>query len=212
MVSGTWWVNSGDDFDPDHCVAVPAGGFVRRVRPHAALRRREERREGAGRHRHLRDGAGRSKTGGPGQAGLASGLTPRRLDTMGIVVLRAAHQRRDGVGAHPEGGEWPPKRGQGLGVAVGAYDGFFTSHSSTKASKRQPAAMAAFACRQTIVPSSGRRAPTGWAMPISAPAFETPHPLNRLCERLDVGSLQAGRGRRRLRASSRALSFSNAAM
>ena len=31
MVSGTWWVNSGKDFDPDHCVPVPAGGFVRRV-------------------------------------------------------------------------------------------------------------------------------------------------------------------------------------
>jgi hypothetical protein len=31
VVSGTWWVNSGEDFDPDHCVPVPAGGFVRRV-------------------------------------------------------------------------------------------------------------------------------------------------------------------------------------
>ena len=31
VVSGTWWVNSGDDFDPDHCVPVPAGAFVRRV-------------------------------------------------------------------------------------------------------------------------------------------------------------------------------------
>ena len=31
MVSGTWWVNSGKDFDPDHCVPVPAGGFIRRV-------------------------------------------------------------------------------------------------------------------------------------------------------------------------------------
>ena len=31
VMSGTWWVNSGDDFDPDHCVPVPAGGFVRRV-------------------------------------------------------------------------------------------------------------------------------------------------------------------------------------
>ena len=31
VVSGTWWVNSGKDFDPDHCVGVPAGGFVRRV-------------------------------------------------------------------------------------------------------------------------------------------------------------------------------------
>jgi hypothetical protein len=31
VASGTWWVNSGKDFDPDHCVPVPAGGFVRRV-------------------------------------------------------------------------------------------------------------------------------------------------------------------------------------
>jgi hypothetical protein len=31
VVSGTWWVNSGPDFDPDHTVPVSAGGFVRRV-------------------------------------------------------------------------------------------------------------------------------------------------------------------------------------
>jgi hypothetical protein len=31
VVSGTWWVNSGADFDPDSTVPVPAGGFVRRV-------------------------------------------------------------------------------------------------------------------------------------------------------------------------------------
>ncbi len=31
VLSGTWWVNSGSDFDPDNCVPVPAGGFVRRV-------------------------------------------------------------------------------------------------------------------------------------------------------------------------------------
>jgi hypothetical protein len=31
VVSGTCWVNSGKDFDPDKCVPVPAGGFVRRV-------------------------------------------------------------------------------------------------------------------------------------------------------------------------------------
>jgi hypothetical protein len=31
VMSGTWWVNSGEDFDPAHCVPVPAGGFVRRV-------------------------------------------------------------------------------------------------------------------------------------------------------------------------------------
>jgi hypothetical protein len=31
VLSGTWWVNSGADFDPDKTVPVPAGGFVRRV-------------------------------------------------------------------------------------------------------------------------------------------------------------------------------------
>ena len=31
VMSGTWWVNSGTDFDPVHCIPVPAGGFVRRV-------------------------------------------------------------------------------------------------------------------------------------------------------------------------------------
>ncbi|HTT82186.1 MAG TPA: cupin domain-containing protein [Rhizomicrobium sp.] len=30
VVSGTWWVNSGADFDPAHAVPVPAGGFVLR--------------------------------------------------------------------------------------------------------------------------------------------------------------------------------------
>jgi hypothetical protein len=31
VLSGTWWVNSGADFDPDNAVPVTAGGFVRRV-------------------------------------------------------------------------------------------------------------------------------------------------------------------------------------
>ena len=31
VLSGTWWVNSGADFDPKNTVAVSAGGFVRRV-------------------------------------------------------------------------------------------------------------------------------------------------------------------------------------
>jgi hypothetical protein len=31
ILSGTWWVNSGTDFDPDNTVPVGAGGFVRRV-------------------------------------------------------------------------------------------------------------------------------------------------------------------------------------
>jgi hypothetical protein len=31
VVSGTWWCNSGPDFDPKSCVPVPAGSFVRRI-------------------------------------------------------------------------------------------------------------------------------------------------------------------------------------
>ncbi|HEX4181901.1 MAG TPA: cupin domain-containing protein [Caulobacteraceae bacterium] len=31
VLSGTWWVNSGADFDPKNAVAVPAGGFVKRT-------------------------------------------------------------------------------------------------------------------------------------------------------------------------------------
>jgi hypothetical protein len=31
VVSGTWWCNSGGDFDPAACVPVTAGSFVRRV-------------------------------------------------------------------------------------------------------------------------------------------------------------------------------------
>jgi hypothetical protein len=31
VVSGTWWVNSGADFDPKRAVPVPAGGYVERA-------------------------------------------------------------------------------------------------------------------------------------------------------------------------------------
>jgi hypothetical protein len=31
VISGTWWVNSGENFEPQDTVPVPAGGFVRRV-------------------------------------------------------------------------------------------------------------------------------------------------------------------------------------
>ena len=31
VLSGTWWCNSGADFDPASCVPVHAGSFVRRV-------------------------------------------------------------------------------------------------------------------------------------------------------------------------------------
>lgn len=45
VLSGTWWVNSGADFDPANTVPVPAGGFVRRVAhtPHYDGVRRDAR-------------------------------------------------------------------------------------------------------------------------------------------------------------------------
>jgi hypothetical protein len=40
VLSGTWWVNSGADFDPDNTVPVPAGGFVRRIARTRTMRTR----------------------------------------------------------------------------------------------------------------------------------------------------------------------------
>jgi hypothetical protein len=31
VVSGTWWVASGEDFEPNDTVPMPAGSFIRRV-------------------------------------------------------------------------------------------------------------------------------------------------------------------------------------
>jgi hypothetical protein len=31
VIAGTWWVNSGENFEPQNTMPVPAGGFVRRV-------------------------------------------------------------------------------------------------------------------------------------------------------------------------------------
>jgi hypothetical protein len=31
VVSGTWWVGSGDKFDPESTVPAPAGSLVRRI-------------------------------------------------------------------------------------------------------------------------------------------------------------------------------------
>ena len=36
VLSGTWWANSGGDFDPKNAVPVAAGGFVKHVCPHGA--------------------------------------------------------------------------------------------------------------------------------------------------------------------------------
>jgi len=82
VLSGTWWVNSGRDFDPDATVPVPAGGFVRRVAPHSALRRRQAKCDGTGSNRDFWPGSGRSKAGRPEQAGVALRVrsAPSKMD------------------------------------------------------------------------------------------------------------------------------------
>ena len=60
VVSGTWWVNSGADFDPKSTVPVPAGGFVLRHAHTPHLRWRASVREGAGRDRTVPRRTGRT--------------------------------------------------------------------------------------------------------------------------------------------------------
>jgi hypothetical protein len=31
VISGTWWINCGEAFEPNNCIPVPAGSFVRRT-------------------------------------------------------------------------------------------------------------------------------------------------------------------------------------
>ena len=58
VLSGTWWCNSGGDFDPDACVPVPAGSYVRRVAltPHYDGVIREPQRAGGDRDLRHRPG------------------------------------------------------------------------------------------------------------------------------------------------------------
>jgi len=71
VVSGTWWVNSGADFDPDHCVPVPPGTFVHRVAHTPHYGRRSGERPRAGGDRHLRHRTGGHAVYRAGQTGLA---------------------------------------------------------------------------------------------------------------------------------------------
>jgi hypothetical protein len=58
VLSGTWWVNSGADFDPNNTVPVPSRWLRSPGCTHAALRRRQGGRKGTGRYRAVWDRAG----------------------------------------------------------------------------------------------------------------------------------------------------------
>ena len=74
VVSGTWWVASGEDFQPNDTIPMPAGSFIRR-RQDAALRRRQEGWQGTGRDCDLWHGADHLSPGQRGPAGFTRALT-----------------------------------------------------------------------------------------------------------------------------------------
>ena len=62
VISGIWWVNSGENFEPEATVPVPAGGFVRRVAHTPHYDGVKKRRPGARRDRHFRPSPDRVQT------------------------------------------------------------------------------------------------------------------------------------------------------
>ena len=79
VVFGTWFVNSGNDFQPQDAVPVGPGGYVKRDRAYPALRRRTSRPARPGRYCHLRPWPCRRAAGRPEPAIMASGVTTREL-------------------------------------------------------------------------------------------------------------------------------------
>jgi hypothetical protein len=82
VLSGTWWVNSGADFDPNNWVPVPAGGFVRRV---AHTWHYDGVKRGAQESAVIAifgDGPVNLKTGRPTEAELAMGVMSTRMTSL----------------------------------------------------------------------------------------------------------------------------------
>ena len=74
VISGTWWVNSGAEFRAGEHRAGARRRLRAPRRAHAALRRREEGRQGARRHRHFRPRRRSSSTHRSVQAAGKGGL------------------------------------------------------------------------------------------------------------------------------------------
>ena len=83
VISGTWWVNTGANYDPDGFKPVPAGSFVTHYREGDPLRRRQGRRVRSADRRH---GAGDLDAGDrPGEIGCPS--HGRRLARLFVAAL-----------------------------------------------------------------------------------------------------------------------------
>jgi hypothetical protein len=72
VVSGTWWCNSGDDFDPPSCVPPPPVASFAASPVHRITMGPQPCR--AGDYRNLRHGTGWLQAGGPIEAGVAAGV------------------------------------------------------------------------------------------------------------------------------------------
>ena len=77
VLSGTWWCNSGADFDPASCVPVRRRKLRAPRRHDAALRRRDPRPPRTGGDRDLRYRAGQLQALRSLQAGMAESVTAR---------------------------------------------------------------------------------------------------------------------------------------
>jgi hypothetical protein len=71
VLSGTWWCNSGNDFDPRFLRARGSRQLRAPGRRHTALRRRNSQPQPAGDHRNLRHGTGQLQAGRAVKARLA---------------------------------------------------------------------------------------------------------------------------------------------
>ncbi len=85
VISGTWWVNSGEDFEPEATVPVPAGGFVRRVAHTPHYDGVQERRQRARRHRHFRRGPDPVQSHRSGKAAGAGGVGENRRRYLPVI-------------------------------------------------------------------------------------------------------------------------------
>ena len=79
VMSGTWYVASGEDFAPDATVPVPAGSFVRRVAKTPHYDGVKKGAAGAGDHRDLGHWADPLPPDRPNEAGLAGSLIVRPI-------------------------------------------------------------------------------------------------------------------------------------
>jgi hypothetical protein len=87
VVSGTWWVASGEDFEPNDTVPMPAGSFIRRVTRTPHYDGVKEGRQGACGDRDLRHRTDHLSRGGSEQTGFARTVSTRPIEPLVFVQV-----------------------------------------------------------------------------------------------------------------------------